>query len=81
MKFRRYHRLCGALAMRHIAGEDVRYMAPEVAGPAPPLRKFARAVARWPTGEQESFVTRLTPFERSLVMQARTWLCRKGVRW
>jgi hypothetical protein len=81
VNLRRHNRLCGALTLRHIKGEDVRFMAPEVAGPPPPLRAFARALARWPAFEPESFVARLTPDERSWVGEARAWLRRKGLRW
>ena len=78
---RKYNKLCGAWMLRHMAGEDVRFMAPEVAGRPPPLRALARSLARWPAFEPESFVARLTPDERSLVQEARAWLGRKGLQW
>lgn len=81
MNLRRFNRFLGAVTMRYMAGEDVRYLAPELAGRPPPFRAFARALARWPAFEPDSFVTRLTVDERALVIEARAWLTRKGLQW
>ena len=70
---RRFNRLVGALAWRHFAGEDVLYMAPEVAGRPPPLRRFARMLAALADHN-------LSGVERSMAQAARTWLARKNLK-
>ena len=70
---RRFNRLVGAVAWRHFAGEDVLFMAPEVAGRPPPLRRFARMLA----GQADLSLSR---FERSMAEAARTWLARKNLK-